>query len=161
MSVHRWLFALVVLCASGSALGAAPEGPRENEDVSAPIRAIFGDQRADFFYPDGLVADQIEQAIGGPPDPLRELGGGVNLISGCRFRSCPEKGAVVAGPGDRIHAIALLHSVYEENPPAREDRMTLFLASDLENDLYRQVLYEWARERDFFGPVDIVYFTQP
>jgi hypothetical protein len=112
----RWFFAL------GWLLAACSPGPAEdfcartdmNQVVWIPeferaVHAYFGEERADFFWPDGLISEQMIEGLGGPQEPLRRLSEGLVIGSACRAHSCQERAAVVIQCPSRPVAFAIKH----------------------------------------------------
>ncbi len=63
--------------------------------------------RVDYLYVGGLLT-QIEDVLGGPPDPPRALPDGGILFTACRSHSCPEKGAVAFDADGRMIVASIL-----------------------------------------------------
>lgn len=109
-----WLFALGWLLAACSPRPEADFCARTdmNQVVWIPeferaVHAYFGEERDDFFWPDGLVAEQMIAGLGGPPEPLQRLPEGLVIGSACRAHSCPERAAVVIQCPSRPVAFAI------------------------------------------------------
>jgi hypothetical protein len=114
----RWpgpgLFALGWLLAACSPSPAADfcANTNMNQVVWEPgfdqaVQAYFGEERADFFWPDGLVSEQMIEGLGGPPEPFQRLPEGLAFGSACRAHSCPERAAVVIQCPSRPVAFAI------------------------------------------------------
>jgi hypothetical protein len=111
-----WFFALGWLLAACSPSPAADfcAGTDMNQVVWKPgferaVHAYFGEERADFFWPDGLIWEQAIAGLGGPPEPLKRLSEGLAIGSACRAHSCPERAAVVIQCPSRPVAFAIKH----------------------------------------------------
>jgi hypothetical protein len=109
---------------------------------------FFGTLTGSYIIPDAAVKDQVGAAMGIPrPDLL--LPDGSYLVSGCRPRSCDEKGAVVVGPGGEITAAALIS--HKCNARAASaclpyPNFTVFVPHGQEQAAHVRALQEWARE---------------
>ena len=133
-----------------------------DDKVTADLAAFVGHRRASYLYPDGVTAEQVLSALGGPPGTKVFLPGGARLLHACRRHSCPEKAAFVVSGADEAEAAGLIHfnCRYVERPentrrpPRRRETvcddqatLTLFLRSD---GAWRDALEQWA-ERETGG----------
>jgi hypothetical protein len=146
-----WFFAL------GWLLAACTPGPAEdfcartdmNQVVWIPeferaVHAYFGEERDDFFWPDGLISEQMIAGLGGPPEPLRRLSQGLALGSACRAHSCPERAAVVIQCPSRPVAFAIKHFPCRDGYCDTTASFTIFTRPGAPA-LARQELEAWVR----------------
>lgn len=99
---------------------------------------FFGAERGEFFWTDGPVSEQAIAGLGGPPNDLERLRGGLVMGSACRAHSCDERAAVIVQCPSTIVAVGVKHfpCVFEnaEGPCDLIPTFTIF-----------SVLEEWAR----------------
>jgi hypothetical protein len=76
---------------------------------SAVLSAYFGQSAGDYIIPGKPLVQQFGEALSGPPNKDVDVGNGVTLISGCRYKSCIEKGAVVINGNNTVEAAGLIH----------------------------------------------------
>lgn len=109
---------------------------------------FFGAERGDFYWPDGPVSEQVLVGLGGPPNDLERLGGGLVMGSACRAHSCPERAAVIVQCPSTIVAAGVKHfRCRSEHEGVRCDSLpafTIFSAPGAPG-LARERLEEWAR----------------
>lgn len=138
----------------------------------AALTRFLGDSRGDYLRPNALVADQLREALGGPPDDRKGLATGDWLFTACRAHSCPEKGAVVVTQTGRILAAGLLNFHCHAAPKGQAQcekarRLDIFVRPG-EADAGRliQPLDGWARmateqERVQFGEQNTAPYAGP
>lgn len=78
------------------------------------VKRFAGNARTDVFG-NRLLADQLLETLGGPPDAPVTLPGGNMLFTACVAHDCPDKGAIVLTPAGEVVAAATLtnHFVHE------------------------------------------------
>jgi hypothetical protein len=119
--------------------------------------------RGDYFYPRGLVADQILEGMSAPDEPVRQ-DDGTWLITGCRPHSCFEKTAVIATSGGEALAAGILH--FHCRPDKKKSRgadcddrytLTIWLRPHVTSPFLPQNLREWATKAvaryNDYGPI--------
>lgn len=79
------------------------------EGFDDAVDAFFGQERADLYWYDGLVSDQVITGLGGPPNALERLPGGLMMGSACRAQSCPERAAVIVQCPSTVVAAGVKH----------------------------------------------------
>ena len=112
------------------------------------LKAYFGNARGSFYVPNGSVYTQVRDGLGGPPQDIVPLDGGLALASACRAHSCPEKAAVVIRCPNTIESVGILHfACGTDNRCASQATATLFFKTDTDRtgdaDLQR-----WADAND-------------
>ena len=112
------------------------------------VDEFFGAERGDFFWTDGPVSEQAIAGLGGPPNDLERLGGGLVMGSACRAHSCDERAAVIVKCPSTIVAVGVKHFPCAfENAEGRCDLIptfTIFSAPGAP-ELARERLEKWAR----------------
>ena len=73
------------------------------------IKRFAGKAEGDYFVPQALVADEIKEGLGGPPEPAVEESGGIRLIAGGRFHSAEERAAVLLNSRQQVVLAGLIH----------------------------------------------------
>lgn len=150
----------VLLAAGVAACARAPAGDfcearktNMNQLVWTPgfddaVDAFFGRERADFYWDDGRVSDQVITGLGGPPNELERLPGGLMMGSACRAQSCPERAAVIVQCPSTVVAAGIKHFRCGKG---RGDQLcdsvptfTIFTAPE-GPDVARERLEAWAR----------------
>ncbi|WP_146093803.1 hypothetical protein [Xanthomonas arboricola] len=76
---------------------------------SAVLSAYFGQSAGDYIIPGKPLVQQFGEALSGPPNKDVEVGNGLTLVSGCRYKSCIEKGAVAIKSDNTVEAAGLIH----------------------------------------------------
>lgn len=108
----------------------------------------FGEERGDFYWADGLVSDQVITGLGGPPNDLERLGGGLVIGSACRAHSCPERAAVIVQCPSTIVAVGVKHFRCSSEPGRvfcdSLPTFTIFSPPGAP-ELARERLTEWVR----------------
>jgi hypothetical protein len=105
---------------------------------------FFGAERGDFYWPDGPVSDQVLAGLGGPPDDLERLRGGLVMGSACRAHSCPERAAVIVQCPSTIIAVGVKHFRCGSEDCDSLPTFTIFSAPGAPK-LARERLEGWAR----------------
>jgi hypothetical protein len=109
---------------------------------------FFGAERGDFYWEGGPVSEQVIAGLGGPPNDLERLRGGMVMGSACRAHSCDERAAVIVQCPSTIVAVGVKHFPCAfEHAGGRCDLIptfTIFSAPGAP-DLARERLEEWAR----------------
>ena len=112
------------------------------------VRRFLSTRRASFLYPRGLVADQMIEVLGGPPD-LPEKIGPFFRFTACRAHSCEEKGAAVLEPGGGLIALGILYSACGIPHPADDcpahDTLAIFVRDPVAHQGVIANLSDWAR----------------
>ena len=72
------------------------------------LKDYFGELRDEHFSAGELVSSQALDRLGGPPDQLKKIQGGLALATACMAHSCPEHGAVVLRCPAEIVAVAIV-----------------------------------------------------
>lgn len=128
--------------------------PLNEVQRSQASRQFFGDQRGNYILPDRFLYEQLGEALSGPPDPEKALPDGATLVSGCRYRSCTEKGAVVFASDGAVQAAGLIHRRCGE-PAARkgsprcelQTTFTLFEPERGSSAEAVEAIQAWARDK--------------
>lgn len=113
-------------------------------EFEAAVHDYFGGERGDFYWPDGVVAEQVIEGLGGPPNDIERLPGGLVMGSACRAHSCMERAAVIARCPSTVVAFGVK---YFPCGAARCDSLpsfTIFSAPGAPQ-VARQRLEEWVR----------------
>lgn len=152
---HRWLSNLLACLAL--LVGSAPSMASNfcafdntNQLVwetafARSVEAYLGTSREDFLYPNGRVSEQVLSALGGPPDDLVKLAGGLVLASACRHQSCMEKAAVVIKCPNVIKSAAIINYACSKKDCADDAIATLFLGNQPDQRVGEWALKRWAR----------------
>jgi hypothetical protein len=162
MSRTSTALALTVLATLGpqpaSAQGQSLD--RDIDRVGHALHKFFGPLQGHYIqvYPP-LVSDQISEGLSGPSDPVKDLPGGLRLVSGCRANSCDEKSAVILSTGHEVQAAAMVNfHCHWTKPPHRTRRgnlngpskcedhptLTVFLHRSQQSDALDKALQDWA-----------------
>jgi hypothetical protein len=111
------------------------------------VRRFVGKRRADYLYPNGSVADQMIDVLGGPAGSPDRLGSNY-LFTACRAHSCGEKGAAVLASDGAIVALAILHGACAKTPSPdhcyAHDTLTIFARRETPAAV-EKALGSWAR----------------
>jgi hypothetical protein len=159
-------------CLSAAAL-AASVAPENVHDIAKEIRNAFGTAVGDYFYQEGLVAEQIiEGALAW--DPTKSLPGGMYLVSGGRPHFGAERSAILVGPDRKVLGAALINyhchttiDAADARPNPRlstdcdDERLTLFLPRVRDYGPQAKALIAWARENQWAGAVEVRIFPDP
>lgn len=109
---------------------------------------FFGAERGDFYWADGPVSDQVIAGLGGPPNDLERLHGGLVMGSACRAHSCTERAAVIVECPSTIVAVGVKHFPCAFDPAGGRcdliPAFTIFSAPGAP-EVARERLEEWAR----------------
>lgn len=144
----------------------------DDPQFEAALTRFLGEVRGDYFQPNAPLADQVREALHGPPDDRKGLATGDWLFTACRARSCPEKGAVVVTQTGRILAAGLLNFHCRATPQGQTQcdkarRLDIFVRPG-EADAGRliQPLDAWARmatdqERAQYGEQNAAPYAGP
>ncbi len=112
------------------------------------VNDFFGAERGDFYWVDGPVSEQVLAGLGGPPNDLERLGGGLVMGSACRAHSCDERAAVIVQCPSTIVAVGVKHFPCGVEPGEGLcdfiPTFTIFIAPGAPG-LARERLEEWAR----------------
>jgi hypothetical protein len=112
------------------------------------VKRFLGPRRASYVDHRGLVAGQMIDVLGGPPDPPDMIGERFRFTA-CRAHSCDEKGAAVLEPDGRLVALAILHSSCGEPHPSNDCyahvTLTLFVRNPKREREVIDNLSDWAR----------------
>jgi hypothetical protein len=125
------------------------------------VDAYFGDERADFYWLDGLISDHVLSGLGGPPNDLERLPGGFVRGSACRAHSCPERAAVIIRCPSEAVAFAVKH--FRCSKSSCDDSPTFTIFSHPKTpDVARKGLEEWVRrESDTPGVAPRIEYRTP
>lgn len=109
---------------------------------------FFGAERGVYYWADAPVSEQVLSGLGGPPNDLERLRGGLVMGSACRAHSCDERAAVIVQCPSTIVAVGVKHfpCAFEraEDPCDLIPTFTIFSAPGAPG-LARERLEEWAR----------------
>lgn len=109
---------------------------------------FFGGERGTFYWANALLSEQVISGLGGPPNDLERLRGGLVMGSACRWQSCMERAAVIIQCPSTIIAVGVKHfpSAFEPAHASRDliPAFTIFSAPGAPG-LARERLEEWAR----------------
>ena len=109
---------------------------------------FFGAEHGDFYEPGTPVSDQVLAGLGGPPNDLERLRGGLVMGSACRAHSCPERAAVIVQCPSTIVAAGVKHFRCRSEPAGvRCDSLPMFTIFSAPGApaLAREGLEQWAR----------------
>lgn len=73
------------------------------------LREYIGDRPTGWLYENGTMSGQMVDVLGGAGNQRVTFGDNLIRFSACRFRSCPEKGAVILTTEGEIKAFAIIH----------------------------------------------------
>jgi hypothetical protein len=144
----------------------------DDPQFAGALRRFFGDARGDYLQPNAPLADQVAEALHGPPEDRKGLATGDWLFTACRAHSCPEKGAVIVTQTGRILAAGLMNfncraSVQGQAKCEKARRLDIFVRPG-EADAARliQPLDAWARmateqERAQYGAQNAAPYAGP
>ncbi len=113
--------------------------------VSA-VDAFFGDRRQRILY-DGTLAEQLLDALSGPPFDQIDLGNGYFVYVACKLLSCGERGAVIMDQTGRIVAAELIgYRCRQEPEPGCDDTPVAhaFIDTELDESFAESIFAEWA-----------------
>lgn len=116
------------------------------EITSEAASAFFGDRRMRVLH-DATLAEQLMDAISGPPFDQLDLENGYYGYVACRAHSCEERGAVVMDRTGRIVAAELIGYRCRQGLEPDCDDMPVayaFVDADLSGTIAERVFLEWA-----------------
>jgi hypothetical protein len=112
------------------------------------VNDFFGAERGVYYWVGGRVSEQVIAGLGGPPNDLERLSGGLVMGSACRAHSCGERAAVIVQCPSTIVAVGVKHfpGAFEraEGLDDLTPTFTIFSAPGAPG-LARERLEEWAR----------------
>ena len=122
------------------------------------VEGYFGENRADLYWDDGRIAEQVVEGLGGPPNPVEKLGGGLVMGSACRAHSCPERAAVIVRCPAEVVAFGVKYFKCSGSPETRCDSIPTFAIYSRTDfpHVARTALDEWVRREareEGFAPV--------
>ncbi|HST60924.1 MAG TPA: hypothetical protein VLK84_19635 [Longimicrobium sp.] len=149
--IVRIVFLVGALAACGPARGADfCARTNMNQVVWTPgfeeaLDGYFGGERADLYWANGRVSEQALAGLGGPPNELERLSGGLVIGSACRAHSCDlEQAAAVIQCPSRIVAVGVKHFRCGAGQCDSLPTFTIYSGPGIPG-VARQRLEEWAR----------------
>ncbi|MEA9562507.1 MULTISPECIES: hypothetical protein [Xanthomonas] len=120
--------------------------------TSAVLSDYFGQAAGDYIIPGKSLVKQFGEALSGPPNKDVDAGNGLTLISGCRYKSCIEKGAVAIKSDNTVEAAGLIHFNCKTNTQnsgascSKDPTFTLFVPRSNKNLEAEISVLKWAHE---------------
>ncbi|QKD87551.1 hypothetical protein [Xanthomonas axonopodis] len=116
------------------------------------LSTYFGQSAGDYIIPGKPLVQQFGEALSGPPNKDVDAGNGLTLISGCRYKSCIEKGAVAIKSDNTVEAAGLVHFNCKANTQksgascSKDPTFTLFVPRSNKNLDAEISVLRWAHE---------------
>lgn len=124
------------------------------KDFEPALKAFLGNARGSYIGDNRLVSNQVEEALGGPPDAPHQLPSGDWLFTACQPHECGVKGAVVIDKTGTIEAVGLIsydchHVPFGQSQCERSPELTIFVqrASGATQRPFYQALVDWAEKK--------------
>lgn len=133
-----------------------------NKDYKSSLKIFFGDMRGGYIRPSLSVADQVILALATPDatnpvtpkvSTIQTNGKTSTMLTGCRYKSCTEKSAVIS-EDENIIGVAIisnkcsnLHTVKRPSGCDSFSTLTIFLPQKAPNFSAVKLLLDWGNEK--------------